>query len=85
MTMEAGPMGFEAVDDADVAAYRRAKSEYEANPVSYSSEEVMAEFGLVDDADVAAYRRAKAEYEANPVSYSLDEVEEMLGLTEGRP
>lgn len=35
-------------EDPDVAAYRRARDEYETNPVSYSSEEVMAEFGLGD-------------------------------------
>lgn len=33
-------------DEIDVEAYKRAKAEYEANPVSYSCEEVMREFGL---------------------------------------
>lgn len=41
-------MGFEAVDDADVSAYRRAKAEYEANPVSYSLDEVEDMLGLTE-------------------------------------
>lgn len=33
-------------DEIDVEAYKRAKAEYEANPISYSCDEVMREFGL---------------------------------------
>ncbi len=33
-------------DEIDIEAYKKAKAAYDANPVSYSSDEVMQEFGL---------------------------------------
>lgn len=33
-------------DEIDVKAYKKAKAAFDANPVSYSNDEVMREFGL---------------------------------------